>query len=85
MPKKYTLMGLSPFHGCVFSLFLTLFDKYYEVLLNNIYMIVKFVHLLYTHNNCVKVKGVRRTGGKGILREVFQNEFHDKKAPGQVR
>ena len=68
VPKKYTSMGLSPFYARVFSLFLTICNKLHEVHLHNLYMSAKFAHLSYTHQNCVKVQGVCRTGGQGIPR-----------------
>ena len=49
---------LSHLHACVFSLFLTIHNKFNEVHLDNLYMSAKFVHILYTHNNCVNVEGV---------------------------
>ena len=71
MPKKYTSMGLSTLHDNVFSLSLTLFNKFYEVHLDNLYMSAKFVYLYYTHNNWVKLQGVCQTRGKGIPKEVL--------------
>ena len=83
--KEYTSMGLSPFHARVFSLFLTLHNKFHEVHIDNIYKSAKFAHITYTHHNCVKVRGVYQTGGWGIPREVFQTELHGKKSVDQVR
>ena len=57
-------MQLSLFQDCVFSLFLTLCNKFHEVHLDNLYMSANFVHPFYTHQNRVKVQGVRQTGGR---------------------
>ena len=58
LPKEYTLIGLSPLHARVFSLFITLHSKFQDIHLNIIYMSAKFAHLLYTHQNCLNVQGV---------------------------
>ena len=84
-PNEYTSMGLSPLHARVFYLFLTLRNKFHEVHLNNIYMSANILHLSYNHQNYVKVKGVCKTGGRGIPREVLPNEFHYEKAVDWVR
>ena len=63
IPKEYTSTGISPLHACVFSLFLTLCNIFHKVLLDNIYMSLKFEHLSYTQHNCVKVEGVCKTVG----------------------
>ena len=73
-------MGLSPLRACVFSLFLTLRNKFHEVHLDNIYMSAKLLHLSYIHHNFVKVKGVYQNYGQVIPKELFQTELHDKKA-----
>ena len=85
MSKGYTLRGLSTLHANVFSLFLTLCNKFHDVHINNIYINAKFAHLLYTIKNRVKVQGVCQTGDWGILREAFQTELHDKKSADQLQ
>ena len=79
MLKGYTLVGLSPLHACVFSLFLTLCNKFYADQLNSLYMSATFLHLSYTHHNRVKVQCVCQTDGQGIPRELLQTELHNKK------
>ena len=85
MPKEYASMRLVPLHARVLSLFVTLYNKFHEVHLDNIYMSANFAHFYYTHQNCVKVWGVCQTGGRVIPREVYQTEFHDKEAADRVR
>ena len=68
VPKEYILVGLSPFHACVFSLFLIFHNKFLEVLVNNIYMSKKCVHLLYIHKSCIKVQDFCQTCGQVIPR-----------------
>ena len=57
VPKEDTLMGIPILRDCVCYSFMTLFNKFHEVHLDNIYMSTKCVHLSYTHHNCVKVQG----------------------------
>ena len=45
LTKEYTSMGFSPFNACVFSLFITLHNKFHEVHLNNLFMSANFSHL----------------------------------------
>ena len=57
-PNYYTSMGLSHLYYCVFSLFITLHNKFYEFRIDNLYMSKTFTLPSYTHRNCVKVQGV---------------------------
>ena len=81
VPKEYTLMGISTLYARVIYLFLSICNKLHEVHLDNIYMSAKFAQLSYTHNNCVKVQGLCRTGSRLIPREVLQTDFQNKKLP----
>ena len=82
--EEYTLMVLSPLHANLFSFFLTLRNKFYEVHLDNIYMSTKYAYLSYTYQNCVKVKGIYKARGCSIPIELFKTKFHDKKVADQA-
>ena len=72
VPKKYMLMGLSSLHASIFSLFITLCDKFHEVHLDYLYMSTKCAHLLYTHQNPVKMQGVCQTGNGEYLGTYYK-------------
>ena len=71
MPNGYTSVGLSTLYARVFSLLLTLHNKFHKVRLDNLYMSAKFTHFSYNRQNCVKVQGVYQTGDWVIPREVL--------------
>ena len=73
--KEYTSMGISPLHARIFYLFITLCNNFHEVHLDNLYMSTIFAYFSYTHNNCVKLQGVYKTGDLVILRELLQTDF----------
>ena len=84
MQKEYILMRISPLRAHVFSLFITLCNKFHEFHLDNHYMSTKCVHLSYTQHNCVKVQGVCPTRCLVIPSEVLQTKLYNKKASDRV-
>ena len=70
--KEYMLMLRLPLHARVFSLFLTLRNKFHEFYLDNLYMSLNFLHLSCNHQNCVMVQSVCKNVGWVIPRGFFK-------------